>query len=557
MLEFRERQIWNTHYQDFYAPYQGAVLQAEQVFILGNNLRQRFAQCRDLFVIGELGFGTGANFCHTVEVFLKEAAQNTRLFYAACEKNPLTKEQLKKCHEFYGIKSLISAKLIDCWPEFPYGFEYLSFFEGRITLLLLVGDAQEVWQEFSGVVDAWYFDGFSPEKNPEMWDTKLFSKLKELSFQETTFATYSVARKVKEAILKIGGTFEKKMGLPGKKEILVGKLNGLALKKLSYPKEVTVVGGGIAGSSVAFSFSRRGVLVKLFEKNSPIQGASAIPTALLMPMVGHPKDALVSLSRKSFFYTKNLIKAFPWSIPCEIQYIPVRRLEKKIPELTFSYKKAQSLAGYPTLLFSGALVSTKPFLDFLQKNTNLVLLKQNFSLTKKELKSNLLIWCTGKDLKEHQLPVNLYWGELFSFPDLAQNAEEVYVAKNYLYYFQGIWHLGATYSLEKPELQTEKAFPLLAEMSKFFGINWNFKEKPKVWLNQRTVSQDRLPILGPNLKDQNQFFFGAFGSRGFSQAPFLAEVLAAYIFREPLPIEKSLCQKILIYRFFKNQVMPI
>ena len=71
------------------------------------------------------------------------------------------------------------------------------------------------------------------------------------------------------------------------------------------------------------------------------------------------------------------------------------------------------------------------------------------------------------------------------------------------------------------------------------------RKKVNSWRNVRAVSPDRLPMVGPLFHSRPGLWYaGAFGSRGLSWAALCAEILAAQLHGEPLPIEASLVTKI-------------
>lgn len=68
----------------------------------------------------------------------------------------------------------------------------------------------------------------------------------------------------------------------------------------------------------------------------------------------------------------------------------------------------------------------------------------------------------------------------------------------------------------------------------------------ELWSATRCVSHDRLPLLGPlHTTAQSQLWlYTGLGSRGLSFAPLCAELLAANLLGEPLPLERSLAAKL-------------
>ncbi len=70
-------------------------------------------------------------------------------------------------------------------------------------------------------------------------------------------------------------------------------------------------------------------------------------------------------------------------------------------------------------------------------------------------------------------------------------------------------------------------------------------EAPNTWRNVRAVSRDRLPMVGPVFDlEPGLWTVGAFGSRGLTWAVLCAELLAAQLHGEPLPIEAGLATKL-------------
>ena len=72
------------------------------------------------------------------------------------------------------------------------------------------------------MVDAWYFDGFDPRKNIDMWTTDVFLKVALLSHEKTSFGTYTSSGMVKRNLLKCGFEVQKVKGFNKKRHMLAG-----------------------------------------------------------------------------------------------------------------------------------------------------------------------------------------------------------------------------------------------------------------------------------------------------------------------------------------------
>ncbi|MFM9469834.1 MnmC family methyltransferase, partial [Streptomyces scabiei] len=87
----------------------------------------------------------------------------------------------------------LSEQLVANYPINLAGCHRLEFENGQIVLDLHFGDVQDAINNMSyspsGVIDAWYLDGFAPSKNPEMWQQSLFNLMIDISRNSATLAT--------------------------------------------------------------------------------------------------------------------------------------------------------------------------------------------------------------------------------------------------------------------------------------------------------------------------------------------------------------------------------
>jgi hypothetical protein len=67
-----------------------------------------------------------------------------------------------------------------------------------------------------------YYDAFSPEKQPEMWEPALFRKLYAKMGKGGVFVTYCARGAVRRDLERAGFRMERLPGPPGKREILRG-----------------------------------------------------------------------------------------------------------------------------------------------------------------------------------------------------------------------------------------------------------------------------------------------------------------------------------------------
>ncbi len=113
----------------------------------------------------------------------------------------------------------MTQKLITHWPP-KQGQNIYQF--GSAYLHLYAGDARETIKNWEGAADAWYLDGFSPAKNPELWDPDLLKEVYNHTSSDGTFSTYTSAGWVRRTLEAAGFAVSKVPGFQYKKERLQG-----------------------------------------------------------------------------------------------------------------------------------------------------------------------------------------------------------------------------------------------------------------------------------------------------------------------------------------------
>ena len=171
-LSFRDGNLFSDTYGDIYASAAGGLAETQHVFLDGNNLPERFRNAA-LTTVVETGFGTGLNFLSTWQMFREHAPANTRLHFVSVEKHPFHGADLRRVLDSYPSLASLSQQLLAAYPPLVEGFHRLGFDKGRVSLLLLFGDAQRQLAELDARADAFFLDGFAPARNPEMWSEAL------------------------------------------------------------------------------------------------------------------------------------------------------------------------------------------------------------------------------------------------------------------------------------------------------------------------------------------------------------------------------------------------
>ena len=188
------------------------------VFLAGNGLPERW-KASEAFVIGELGFGTGLNFCETWRVW-KQAARGS-LHFISFELHPMERTDIDKALSRWPEVDAERQALLAAWPDEPHGLIRLQWADD-VTLTVICGDAFTNLSARSETFDAWYLDGFAPSRNPAMWSADILKAVHDHTVPGGTFATYAAAGFVRRNLIAAGFKVERRPGFAGKREMLRG-----------------------------------------------------------------------------------------------------------------------------------------------------------------------------------------------------------------------------------------------------------------------------------------------------------------------------------------------
>ncbi len=274
-----------VEYHDVYFSPEDPCGEVDTIFIKANDLPSRFRTARR-FSIGETGFGTGLNFCLTLEAWRKHAPPHSFLSYLSFEAHPLAFQDLTRALRARGIRNSDIQQLVAEYPPAVTGVHRIHFPADRAVLTLVYGDAAPELARIRGSVDAWFLDGFSPSRNPGLWNLAVFRQLARLSRPGTTFGTFTAAGQVRRDLTEVGFDVHKAPGFLGKRERLYGcfrKNPSPSLQPAPEVRRAAVIGAGIAGISAAIALKERGLAVTVFDPHGPAGRASGNPAALLTP----------------------------------------------------------------------------------------------------------------------------------------------------------------------------------------------------------------------------------------------------------------------------------
>ena len=299
----------SPEYGDVYHSAASGPGQALHVFLRGNDLPARWANAK-IFSIVETGFGLGLNFLATWHAWRHDPQRCERLHFVSIERHPFTTDHLAVLHPRFAEYASLSTILRAAWPALVPGMHRLHFDDGRVTLTLVFADIANALEQLLVGADAFYLDGFTPERNPDMWSAQNMKALARLAQPGATLATWSVARPVRDALAAAGFDVDKRAGFGGKRDMLVGHF---APRWPMYPQRVAppkypdkraiVVGAGLAGTAVASRLAARGWSVDLVER-AHAAAASSLRAGVFQPHVSRDDCLLSRFTRAGYLYAQ-------------------------------------------------------------------------------------------------------------------------------------------------------------------------------------------------------------------------------------------------------------
>jgi tRNA 5-methylaminomethyl-2-thiouridine biosynthesis bifunctional protein len=306
----------SVRYGDVYASRDGALGQARHVFLGGNDLPARWAR-RGQFVVLETGFGLGTNFLATWQAWRDDPARPGRLHFVSVEHHPLAAADLIRAVP--AELQPLAAQLAEQWPLPLPGLHRLAFDGDAVVLTLALGDAAEVVPRLVLGADAFFLDGFAPDRNPDMWSPPLLKALARLARPGATLATWCTARAARDALAASGFVVERRPGFGHKREMLVARFAPRWTVRRHEPpaphageRRAVVVGAGLAGCAAAQSLARRGWQVEVLDAGAgPASGASALPWGLLHAQVSPDDNLLARLTRAGFLLGRQWLARLP------------------------------------------------------------------------------------------------------------------------------------------------------------------------------------------------------------------------------------------------------
>ncbi|WP_103332389.1 tRNA (5-methylaminomethyl-2-thiouridine)(34)-methyltransferase MnmD [Pseudotabrizicola formosa] len=203
----------SRRFDDPYFSLHDGLAETRHVFLAGNGLPGRLC---DGFRIAELGFGTGLNVLALLLCWAATGRPGT-LRYTSFEAYPMSAADIARALAHFPEAEAVAAPLLAHWASGARQFSLPG-----IEVTVIIGDARATLPAWQGVADAWFLDGFSPAKNPELWSPEIMAEVARHTAPGGSFATYTAAGHVRRALSDAGFTVTRQPGHGRKRHMTTG-----------------------------------------------------------------------------------------------------------------------------------------------------------------------------------------------------------------------------------------------------------------------------------------------------------------------------------------------
>lgn len=602
-----QRTPYSERFDDVYFAPESGIDESRHVYLDGIRLRERLASpATTIHTVGEIGFGVGLNFLLTLREFQAHSRPEQKLYYFSAEQYPVRLDDLSELYSLYPELAAESAELLAKYPVLTPGIHALRFLGGRVTLYLMLGPAQDMFQQIDTPVESWYWDGFAPLKNPDAFSEQLFQVVASKSASGAVGASFTSAGWVRRGLEAAGFEIEKRGGFGRKRECIRGVFkretmpsalpawySAQKLKLARAGERIAVAGAGFAGSAIARKLADRGFAVTVFDPNGIAARASGNKAGLFNVQISRLPNPISRFAQASLVHFLNELKQFDLKTHLGITRADTQDFQ--------ALQNSQYPADFFSLQADGIHLPRCGFLNPVElcrarlRHPNIELRQERWGA---ELRREFdhVVYAIGADLKlesppEHPLlslfPVRPIRGQLLELAatDETRRVRDTRVHHAYVTPLDPavtgaeVHLLGATYqaknilpdqaSVDREFLLAEarRSWPEFAEISarqvvgERVGYRLSTPDKlpligPLVdpaWLRQnygRALKGAKIDSLPPLEVSAGEWCLLGLGSRGITFSSLGSEILASLMTGEPLPIELDLWEHLHSARFF-------
>ena len=579
---FRDGVPYAAGFDDGYYSVEDGLAETRHVFLDGNDLPARLSKT-DHLTIAETGFGTGLNLLAVMALMARHP--HCHVDFISLEAFPLDAEMMAKAHapfaELEPHAAALRAALPPRWP----GYHLVGLCEGRLTLHLHYGDVPEILPSLDFQADAWFLDGFAPARNPRMWQVDVLAQIGRLTRAGGTLASFTAAGEVRRGLDSAGFMVERVPGYGRKRQMIRGQRVGGMAAPTASARKVAVIGGGIAGASVAAGLHRRGAQPVIIEQAASLgAGASGNRMALQSPRLTVDHNAMSRLSVSCLSLASRLSDAADATVGQGVVALdaPSRMAERHalfraqrwpqdlLQPLQAHHLTAGSAVAEAGLFYArGRAIRPDRLVAHLtaglpvRYDTEVTGMTVGDGMVRLETKDgaklvfDAVVLASGADLQGlladagMSPPLGISHGQVSHVPASADTAQALATGVSFGGYLtpalNGFHDLGATFTHDP--FDPDDAATLAAGHAHNLGL------LPEPWqrrlgiadqgefgarVGRRASLPDRRPLAGAIAPSgSGVFVLGGLGARGFTLAPLLGDMLAAQIMQRPVPLPRD------------------
>lgn len=203
--------LLDTALNQTYHSVNGALQEAEHVFLQNGLIRYlRLSEASTVNIL-EIGFGTGMNFLVTADYCQKH---HIRLNYTGVEPFPVPEELILSGNYTELLTDPETREAYSAW----YGKGKETLETGYLKLHLLTSRILDT--QLPPDTDVVYFDAFSPDTQPGMWAPEVITRATSTLKPGGIFVSYSITGNLKRILRNLGFRIEKPKGAAGKREMI-------------------------------------------------------------------------------------------------------------------------------------------------------------------------------------------------------------------------------------------------------------------------------------------------------------------------------------------------
>jgi tRNA 5-methylaminomethyl-2-thiouridine biosynthesis bifunctional protein len=580
----------------------GALEQARHVFLEGCGLPQAWAgQLR--WRILDTGFGTGLNFLATWHAWRSDPLRPRLLHFASLELAPVGIEALLQAAESYPALQPLAEALAAEWHGLLPGVHRLAFEGGRVLLTLCVGGKAAMLREQAFRADTVYLSEVDAQG---WWNMDTAKAVTRLCRRGATLASPAMTQPLADDLRSCGWQVQPRAGLAPQGEALAARFDpawevkGLRNEAQVEPSDAVVIGAGLAGAAAAASLARRGWSVRVLDiAAGPATGASDLPAGLLAPHQSPDDNLLSRLSRAGVRITlreaQDLAAGIEWKRTGVLEWRgddtrPLPQLGEALAvwsrEATDAQKRAAGIGveqaawwhenaawiepaalvrlwlRTPGVRFAGGRKVARLRHDggrwLLEDAAGTRIADAALVVVAAALGSAALL---GERIRLTPVGGQVTWAphadDTSALPPFPVNGHGHFIPRVPLV-DRDAWITGSTYrrgendeTLRREDTaanlqRVREVLPRAADAMDAAAA----RRETRSWSGVRVASADRRPLLGE--VDPGLWVSTAMGSRGLTFAALCAEILAARLHGEPLPVEARLAQALDVARMLRT-----